>query len=92
MFAPALHAAYEKIDEYYEKTTESPTYIMSMSTVLPIPCHLLDPHWRSLVLNPNEKMGYFKKHWPAYLHDDVLKCVKGEVHSSGSNTHVSPSV
>jgi hypothetical protein len=31
-FAPALRAAYEKIDEYYEKTTESPAYIMSMST------------------------------------------------------------
>ena len=24
-------------------------------------------------------MGYFKKHWPADLHDDVLKCVEEEV-------------
>jgi hypothetical protein len=31
-FASALYAACEKIDEYYEKTTESPAYIMSMST------------------------------------------------------------
>ena len=32
-----------------------------------------------LVLNPKEKMGYFKKHWSADLHDDVLKCVEVEV-------------
>ena len=31
-FAPALNAACEKIDTYYEKTTEMPAYIMSMST------------------------------------------------------------
>lgn len=31
-FAPALKAAYTKIDEYYEKTTESPAYILAMST------------------------------------------------------------
>jgi len=24
-------------------------------------------------------MGYFKKHWPADLYDDVLKCVEKEV-------------
>jgi len=41
LFAPALRAAYEKVDEYYEKTTESPAYIMSMSmdlvlTLLPV--------------------------------------------------------
>jgi hypothetical protein len=29
-FAPALNAAAEKIDEYYEKTTDSPAYIMAM--------------------------------------------------------------
>ena len=28
--APALHAACQKIDQYYEKTMESPTYVMSM--------------------------------------------------------------
>ena len=34
-FTPALHAlpaACKKIDEYYEKTTASPAYILSMST------------------------------------------------------------
>jgi len=35
-----------------------------------------------LVLNPKEKMGYFKKHWSTDLHEDVLKCVEEEVHSS----------
>ncbi|KAF8808692.1 hypothetical protein BYT27DRAFT_7096005, partial [Phlegmacium glaucopus] len=30
-FSPALHTACEKIDKYYEKTTASPVYIMSMS-------------------------------------------------------------
>jgi hypothetical protein len=29
-FTPALDAVAEKLDEYYEKTTESPVYIMSM--------------------------------------------------------------
>jgi hypothetical protein len=33
-FAPALGAAAEKLDEYYEKTTDSPAYIMSMSKLL----------------------------------------------------------
>jgi hypothetical protein len=32
LFTPALCAMYEKINEYYDKTTESPTYIISMST------------------------------------------------------------
>jgi hypothetical protein len=29
-FAPALHAACAKIDEYYEKTTNTPAYILAM--------------------------------------------------------------
>ena len=33
-FAPALKAAYTRIDEYYEKTTESPAYILAMSMSL----------------------------------------------------------
>jgi hypothetical protein len=31
-FAPALEAAADKIDEYYEKTTESPAYVMTMGS------------------------------------------------------------
>ncbi len=33
-FAPALEAACAKVDQYYEKTTESPVYIMAMSMCL----------------------------------------------------------
>lgn len=33
-FADALESAYTKIDGYYEKTTESPAYIMTMGTSL----------------------------------------------------------
>lgn len=29
-----------------------------------------------IVLNPEEKMSHFKKHWPKELQDDVLKCLK----------------
>ncbi|KAG6874678.1 hypothetical protein C0993_012652, partial [Termitomyces sp. T159_Od127] len=57
-FSLALHAACQKIDNYYEKTTNSPAYIMTM------------------ILDPREKMSYFKKHWPKDLQTDVLKCIK----------------
>lgn len=41
-FFPALEAAYTKINDYYEKTTESPAYILAMSTLsLFIPMILL---------------------------------------------------
>ncbi|KAF8815623.1 hypothetical protein BYT27DRAFT_7297093, partial [Phlegmacium glaucopus] len=57
-FAPALEAACMKIDDYYEKTTDSPAYIMAM------------------ILNPKEKMSYFKKHWLTELQGDVMRCVE----------------
>jgi len=57
-FVPSLKAAYEKIDEYYEKTTDTPAYIVAM------------------ILDPRQKMGYFKKHWSAELQVDVIKCVE----------------
>jgi hypothetical protein len=33
-FVNALHAACTKINEYYEKTTESPAFIMAMSRII----------------------------------------------------------
>ena len=33
-----------------------------------------------LVLNPKEKMGYFKKHWSTELQEEVLKCIENEVY------------
>jgi hypothetical protein len=29
-----------------------------------------------LVLNPKEKLGYFKKHWSLDLQEDVVKCIE----------------
>jgi hypothetical protein len=29
-----------------------------------------------LVLNPKEKMGYFKRHWAPNLQDDVATCIE----------------
>ena len=58
-FGPALHAACIKIDDYYERTTESPAYILAM------------------ILDPREKLSYFKKHWSPDLLEDVVKCVEG---------------
>lgn len=40
-FAPALEAGCAKIDEYYEKTTESPAYIMAMGMRSLVPLILL---------------------------------------------------
>jgi hypothetical protein len=34
-----------------------------------------------LVLNPKEKMRYFKKHWSADLQEEVMKCVEEIVRS-----------
>jgi hypothetical protein len=75
-FALALHAACNKIDEYYEKTTESPAYIMSMSMSCYLQSFTLDIANISLVLNPKEKMAYFKKHWSAELQEEVLKYIE----------------
>ncbi|KAG6870219.1 hypothetical protein C0995_014545, partial [Termitomyces sp. Mi166 len=30
----------------------------------------------AMILDPREKMSYFKKHWPKDLHVKVLKCVE----------------
>ncbi|KAG6895056.1 hypothetical protein C0992_003343 [Termitomyces sp. T32_za158] len=58
VFSTSLQAACQKIDDYYEKTTNSPAYIMAM------------------ILDPREKMAYFKKHWPNNLQVEVLRCVE----------------
>ena len=76
-FAPALRAAAQKLDEYYEKTTDSPAFIMAMCaffqsyTLLILMCVRANA-----VLDPTAKMAYFKKHWPEDLQDDVLSCAE----------------
>ena len=82
-FFPALEAAYKKIDEYYEKTTSSPAYILAMSMLSPF---INDISNALLVLNPKEKMSYFKKHWSTELQSDVKNCVEevvSEIYSRG---------
>jgi hypothetical protein len=41
-----------------------------------------------LVLNPKEKMSYFKKHWSVNLQEAVVKCVE-EVVCENSPLHFS---
>jgi hypothetical protein len=74
-FATALHAACTKIDDYYEKTTESPAYIMAMSRTV-YSSHKKPNVNTILVLDPKEKMRYFKKHWSSELQEDVVNCVE----------------
>ena len=77
-FVAALNAASTKIDEYYEKTTESPAYIMATGISV---CLCLNKTLTPfLVLNLKEKMMYFKKHWSSELQDKVVKCVENVVH------------
>lgn len=73
-FARALKAAATKLDEYYERTTNSPAYIIVMcsSFSLSVSATLTS----DIVLDPTAKIAYFKKHWPSNLLDDVLTCAE----------------
>ena len=76
LFAPALVKACDKVDEYYEKTTDSPAYIMAMCRLsIPAVAFLLNPN-KCTVLNPKEKMVHFKKHWSEDLQQEVLDCAE----------------
>ena len=83
-FASALYAACGKIDDYYEKTMESSTYVLSMGMCSYLLSCILDVTHTGilLVLNPKEKMGYFKKHWPIDLQEEVRKCIEEKVYPS----------
>lgn len=76
-FVPALNAACAKIEDYYDKTTESPAYIMSMGKQLLV---LFFKHcltfYMLLVLDPKAKLEYFKRQWSSELQDQVVKCVE----------------
>jgi len=76
LFSLALAKACEKVDQYYEKTTDSPAYIMAMCmlSILSI-VFVLNLCFRP-VLNPKEKMAHFKKHWSKDLQEEVLDCAK----------------
>ncbi|KAG6821421.1 hypothetical protein H0H92_001753, partial [Tricholoma furcatifolium] len=68
-----------KIDEYYEKTTSSPAYILAMGMCSALRLQAING--QVIVLNPREKLGYFKRHWPADLQDAVVKCIEDIVSS-----------
>jgi hypothetical protein len=63
-FAPVLKDAAAKVDEYYEKTTHSAAYVLSMCTFIFSMNGLHESDFCTSVLNPTGKMAYFKKHWP----------------------------
>jgi hypothetical protein len=75
-FAAALNVACKTIDTYYEKTTDSPAYIMAMGLARKSLSSDIANNHDLLVLDPREKLGYFKKHWSAQLQLDVKKCVE----------------
>jgi hypothetical protein len=75
-FAGPLKAAAKKLDEYYEKTTDTAAYVIAMCSSFSI---LIIPTLTNstiLVLDPTSKLAYFKKHWPTNLLDDVLACAE----------------
>jgi hypothetical protein len=61
-FAAALNVACKTIDTYYEKTTDSPAYIMAMGLACKSLSSDIANNHDLLVLDPREKLGYFKKH------------------------------
>jgi hypothetical protein len=76
-FSHALKTAAAKLDEYYEKTTDSLAYVIAMGSFFFFNYSSLMSV--NIVLDPTSKMAYFKKHWPEHLHDDVLSCAENVV-------------
>ena len=76
-FSLALTAAASKLEEYYEKTTDSPAYIMAMCSFIFIFFSLIS-NFSNAVLDPTAvgKMAYFKKNWLEGLHADILACAE----------------
>jgi hypothetical protein len=75
-FAGPLKAAAEKLDEYYEKTTDTAAYVIAMCSSFAIIIIPTLTNSTILVLDPTSKLTYFKKHWPSNLLDDVLACAE----------------
>ena len=62
---------------YLSKIDWTLDFFMSMSMSIPhLILHITDTH---VVLNPREKMGYFKKHWSVDLQGEVMTCAEGLV-------------
>jgi hypothetical protein len=75
-----LNSAAAKVDEYYNKTTQTGAYIMTMHTFIIF--SLLSSgisYLINVVLDPASKMAYFKKCWPTHLHGEILTCAENIV-------------
>lgn len=75
-FSTALNAAATKLDKYYEKTTDSPAYIMAMCMFTSRFNFDLFSDAFTSVLDPTGKMSYFKKNWPEELQTEVRTCAE----------------
>jgi hypothetical protein len=60
-FAHALECACTKIDEYYEKTTETSAYIMAMSTLLLFMLRVADAIDIAVSSQPEREDGVFQE-------------------------------
>jgi hypothetical protein len=71
-FETPLDSAVETIAEYYDKTSTSDAFILSMRALFFLSSFRLIVTV-SLVLHPKMKMRYFTRYWPEELHDGVRK-------------------
>ena len=71
-FKNALDAALQKVNEYYEKTSESDAHIMAMRIYFIVLCCEYKLTKFIPVLHPKRKMKYFKKNWSKALQKEVL--------------------
>jgi hypothetical protein len=72
VFADAIEQALAKVDEYYQKTSNSNAYMFAMGN---FHLHLFRrvPANHFQVLDPGRKLSYFKEHWPVDLQDEAIR-------------------
>ncbi|KAJ7785233.1 hypothetical protein DFH07DRAFT_5883 [Mycena maculata] len=68
-FHDALEQALEKVDEYYQKTSTSNSYMFAMGNLMSSIFTATNP---LSVLDPAKKLSYFRKHWPQDLQDEAI--------------------
>ena len=64
------------IAKYYDKSSTSDVFILSMCTSLSFLATPALSDLAALVLHPKMKMHYFKRYWDKDLHSDVQKSVE----------------
>jgi len=76
---PALEAAMEKLNEYYERTAESDSHIIAMGSHIYIYIYIMLTQLY-LALDPRKKFTHFKKNWDPALQEEVKELVQKKVH------------